>query len=199
MDRVESDRIARPKEKPPGRDAGPNWGVGPNGPNFWAGPAKQGNGPRPVSEERPGSGGAAAAARLRAAVLAPGCRDDGTRGLGRWPLTPPTPHRGRSKPHRSLGGRNRGEFRDFPATVPESTDLQIGPIESKISVSSCWVVFPSIRIAFPLNSNSFSVKISADLAEIAKIAIWRFLGWRGSRAAGERCPACPNCSNLFFF
>ncbi|PKI43312.1 hypothetical protein CRG98_036292 [Punica granatum] len=47
--------------------------------------------------------------------------------------------------------------------------------------------------------------ISADFAEIAKIAIWglsrpaRIAGSRrGSWAAGERCPAYPVCPNLCF-
>ncbi|PKI75077.1 hypothetical protein CRG98_004551 [Punica granatum] len=47
--------LARPKEKPPGRDAGPNWSVGPNGPSFWAGPAKQELGRGPLTERRLGS------------------------------------------------------------------------------------------------------------------------------------------------
>ncbi|PKI53743.1 hypothetical protein CRG98_025873 [Punica granatum] len=54
---IGSDRIARPKEKPPGRAAGPDWSVGPIGPNFWAGPTRQGNGPRPVSQRAAGIGG----------------------------------------------------------------------------------------------------------------------------------------------
>ncbi|OWM67657.1 hypothetical protein CDL15_Pgr024742 [Punica granatum] len=51
------DWIARPKEQPPGREAGPDWALGLNGPSFRAGPAKERTGPRPVSQGRSGSGG----------------------------------------------------------------------------------------------------------------------------------------------
>ncbi|OWM74334.1 hypothetical protein CDL15_Pgr013238 [Punica granatum] len=61
----------------------------------------------PLAEGRPGSGGSGGA-RLGAAVLAPGRRDDGTRGLGRWLWAPPMLRRGRSGPHRRLIGRNPG-------------------------------------------------------------------------------------------
>ncbi|PKI65412.1 hypothetical protein CRG98_014151 [Punica granatum] len=42
----------------------------------------------PLAEGRPGSGGSGGA-RLGAAVLPPGSRDDGTRGLRRWLWAPP--------------------------------------------------------------------------------------------------------------
>ncbi|OWM78142.1 hypothetical protein CDL15_Pgr014961 [Punica granatum] len=53
--------LARPKEKPPGRDAGSNWSVGPS---FWAGSAKQELGRCPLTErwsrsEEDGGDGAA--------------------------------------------------------------------------------------------------------------------------------------------
>ncbi|PKI68107.1 hypothetical protein CRG98_011703 [Punica granatum] len=86
--------------------------------------------------------------RRTAAVLAPGRRDDGTRGRGRWLWTPPMLHHGRSGPHRCLISRNRGKNLRFSGESSEFSDLQIGQIERKISISCYWVVFFSSRIPF---------------------------------------------------
>ncbi|OWM85538.1 hypothetical protein CDL15_Pgr020665 [Punica granatum] len=56
MNRAGSDRIGpdRPKEKPPGREAGPDWSaLGLNGPSL----QRKRNGPRPVSRIVAGIGG----------------------------------------------------------------------------------------------------------------------------------------------
>ncbi|OWM83274.1 hypothetical protein CDL15_Pgr012755 [Punica granatum] len=147
MPEIGSDRIglARPKEKPPGRaldrtgDVGPEWAELPG----WAckknelgrGPLAKGGRDR----------AAAAATELRVAVLAPGRRDEGRNGHGRWLWASLGLRRGRPGPHRRLNSRN---FRVFRRGFSEFSDLQIGQIESKISVFSCWVPFPPFRINF---------------------------------------------------
>ncbi|PKI65443.1 hypothetical protein CRG98_014182 [Punica granatum] len=84
--RVGSDRIARPKEKPPGRAAGPDWSVGPN---FWAWvvPAKEielGRGPLTKGGQDRGAAAATASGRrfspLDAATTA---REGSGDGFGR--------------------------------------------------------------------------------------------------------------------
>ncbi|PKI61871.1 hypothetical protein CRG98_017769 [Punica granatum] len=131
MNRVGSDLTGpdRPKEKIAWKSSGPDWeswawmGLG------WA-CEKNELGRGPLAEEWSGLG-AAAATTLRAAVLAPGRRDEGRNGRGRWLWTPPALRRGRSGPHRSLSGRNRGVFAVFRRRFPEFSDLQIRRNESQ--------------------------------------------------------------------
>ncbi|OWM91490.1 hypothetical protein CDL15_Pgr017408 [Punica granatum] len=92
--------------------------------------------------------GAVAATVLRAAVLAPGRRDEGRNGRGRW-LSAPLGLRGvRSGLRRDRNGRNRGEKSRFPARAPEISDLQIPRNESQFFDFSQWVLFLPIRIPF---------------------------------------------------
>ncbi|PKI69113.1 hypothetical protein CRG98_010468 [Punica granatum] len=87
--------------------------LGRNGPNVWVGPAKKKELSRGPLAKGGRDRGAAAAMALRATVLTPRRRDEGRNGFGRWLWTPPALRRGRSGPHRSLSGRNRGSFCDF--------------------------------------------------------------------------------------
>ncbi|PKI40629.1 hypothetical protein CRG98_038978 [Punica granatum] len=156
----------------------------------------------PLAKGRPGSGGAAAT-RLRAAVLAPGRRDDGTRGLGRWLWAPLGLGGVRFGLRRGRNGRNRGEKSRFLARVPEISDLKIPQNESKFSIffllgfvrgdPNCFSV-QLIAISSP-----FPLRFRPILKKIVETAILGVLGRRGSRAAGERCPALPGLPEPFCF
>ncbi|PKI48998.1 hypothetical protein CRG98_030585 [Punica granatum] len=72
-----------------------------------------------------------------------------------------------------------GNFAIFRQRFLKSTDLQISKMRANFPFFLAGFCSPSPESTFcPFNFNfiPFSVKISADLAEIAKIAIWGFLG-----------------------
>ncbi|PKI35636.1 hypothetical protein CRG98_043963 [Punica granatum] len=113
---------------------GRGWQIGPTGPSL----QRKRNGPRSVSRIVAGIGGQRRheAGGGDSRLWTPRRRHERVREIALGAAWPRGVWFGL---HRGRNGRNRGSFRDFPASVPNRTDLQILSNESQFFLFFLWV------------------------------------------------------------